>query len=175
MDVRRVVTGRAPDGTSIVVTDGPCPRTHDFTHVPGMSSTLVWASEPDAPIAADGTDPTLEVGSFVPAPGGTRFIVVRFAPDAAFASPGFDADAEQHIGSPGLADFFEPDAPGMHTTDTFDYALVLDGEVWLELDGGELTHLRAGDVVVQNGTRHGWRNRGDRPVTMAFVLNGATR
>jgi hypothetical protein len=31
----------------------------------------------------------------------------------------------------------------------------------------------AADIVVQNATRHAWRNRGDRPVTMAFVLIGA--
>jgi mannose-6-phosphate isomerase-like protein (cupin superfamily) len=178
MEVRRVVTGRAADGTSRVVLDAPAPRTHDFLHVPGMSSTLIWASEPSAAIAADGADPTLEVGSFLPPPGGTRFIVMRFAPDAVFAAPDFDgpaADAEQHVGSPGLAELFEPDAPGMHTTDTFDYAIVLEGEVWLELDGGDLTHLRAGDVVVQNGTRHAWRNLGATPVTMAFVLVGGRR
>jgi hypothetical protein len=30
-----------------------------------------------------------------------------------------------------------------------------------------------GDVVVQNGTRHAWRNKGNKPVTMLFFLNGA--
>ena len=54
----------------------------------------------------------------------------------------------------------EPDAPGMHTTATIDFEVVLEGEVWLELDDGEEVHLRVGDCVVQNGTRHAWRNRG---------------
>jgi hypothetical protein len=46
--------------------------------------------------------------------------------------------------------------------------------MWLEeLDNGETLHLKRGDVVVQNGTRHAWRNKGTRPVTILFFLNGA--
>ena len=63
----------------------------------------------------------------------------------------------------------------MHTTDSVDYVLVLDGEAWLELDDGQVSHLRAGDVVVQNGTRHAWRNLGTEPVTLAVVQVGAAR
>ena len=57
----------------------------------------------------------------------------------------------------------------------FDYGSVLDGDVWLEFDDGKQVHLRPHDVVVQNGTRHVWRNKSDRPVKMAFVLIGARR
>jgi quercetin dioxygenase-like cupin family protein len=63
----------------------------------------------------------------------------------------------------------------MHTTDTVDYGIVLEGEVWLELDDGKQIHLQAHDVVVQNGTRHAWRNKTQTPVKMAFVLIGANR
>jgi quercetin dioxygenase-like cupin family protein len=73
---------------------------------------------------------------------------------------------------PGLADHFEKEDPGMHKTNTVDYAVVYDGEMWLELDDGETLHLNRGDVVVQNGTRHAWRNKGTKPVTMLFFLNG---
>jgi quercetin dioxygenase-like cupin family protein len=52
---------------------------------------------------------------------------------------------------------------------------VLDGEVWLELDDGKEVHLRAHDIVIQNGTRHAWRNKGTKSVKMAFVLIGARR
>jgi hypothetical protein len=45
--------------------------------------------------------------------------------------------------------------------------------VWLELDDAKTIHLRRGDVVVQNGTRHTRRNKGTTPVTMLFFLNGA--
>jgi quercetin dioxygenase-like cupin family protein len=62
----------------------------------------------------------------------------------------------------------------MHETNTVDYAVVYDGEIWLELDDSETLHLTCGDVVVQNGTRHAWRNKGTKPVTMLLFLNGAT-
>ena len=61
----------------------------------------------------------------------------------------------------------------MHKTNTVDYAVVYYGEIWLELDDDETLHLNRGDVVVQNGTRHAWRNKGTKPVTMLFFLNGA--
>ena len=61
----------------------------------------------------------------------------------------------------------------MHKTNTVDYSVVYDGEMWLELDDGKTLHLNRGDVVVQNGTRHAWRNKGTKPVTMLFFLNGA--
>jgi quercetin dioxygenase-like cupin family protein len=73
----------------------------------------------------------------------------------------------------GLADHFEKEDPGMHKTNTVDYAIVYEGEIWLELDDAKTIHLKRGDVVVQNGTRHAWRNRGTTPVTMLFFLNGA--
>ena len=73
----------------------------------------------------------------------------------------------------GLAAYLEPDAPGMHTTDTIDFEVVLDGEVSLELDDGVEVHLRPGDTVVQNGTRHAWRNHGDTTARLAVFLIGA--
>ncbi len=63
----------------------------------------------------------------------------------------------------------EPDNPGMHTTRTIDYGIILSGEIDLELDEGEV-HLAAGDVVVQRGTRHAWRNRSEEPCRVAFIL-----
>lgn len=64
---------------------------------------------------------------------------------------------------PEIASKFEPDNPGTHVTDTVDYAIVLGGEVWLELDDGAQHHLEAHDVVIQNGTRHAWRNKTKNP------------
>ena len=72
---------------------------------------------------------------------------------------------------PGFAELFEPD--GMHTTVTVDYGVVLDGDIVLDLGDGETAKLQAGDVVVQNGTRHAWRNPGDKPATIFFVLMGS--
>jgi mannose-6-phosphate isomerase-like protein (cupin superfamily) len=177
VNVRRVVTGHRADGTATVVDDGPPPRSHDFVAIDGMRETLVWVTAAGAAIVADGADPTPSARD-LPGTGGTRFAIVRFPPDAVYADPAFDgaAAAAEHLRvSPELAALFEPDAPGMHTTDTVDYAIVLEGEIWLELDDDELVHLARGDVVVQNGTRHAWRNRSGEPATVAFVNVGAER
>jgi quercetin dioxygenase-like cupin family protein len=63
----------------------------------------------------------------------------------------------------------------MHTSDTVDVGIVMSGELWLELDDGAERHLTAGDVVIQNGTRHRWQNRSSEPCVMTFVLVGAHR
>lgn len=60
-------------------------------------------------------------------------------------------------------------SPGMHTSDTVDIDFVLSGEVHVELDDGAEVHLKAGDVQVQNGTRHAWRNRSDEPCVLAVA------
>jgi uncharacterized cupin superfamily protein len=50
-----------------------------------------------------------------------------------------------------------------------DYAIVLQGEIWLVADDAK-TRLRAGDVVAQQGTRHAWANRSDMPCVVAFLM-----
>jgi mannose-6-phosphate isomerase-like protein (cupin superfamily) len=76
---------------------------------------------------------------------------------------------------PGMGDHFERADPGMHTSDTIDYGVVVRGEMTLELDNGHKVHLRQGDCVVQNGTRHRWRNPSTEPCLMAFVSLGGKR
>ncbi|WP_341318127.1 cupin domain-containing protein [Paraburkholderia sp. IMGN_8] len=174
--IRRVVTGHNASGASTVALDSPPPRSDAYQHIPGLVSRLVWATEPAQAIPFDGTDPTPAVASFVPAVSGTRFLIVTFPPDSVFFAPGFDPQAaatENLAISPGLAELFEED--GMHATPTVDYGIVLDGEIWLELDEGRAELMRKHEVVVQNGTRHAWRNKSDRPATLAFVLIGARR
>lgn len=176
VQVRRIVTGHAADGSALFRTDAAPPRCDAFEHIPGMVSRLVWATPAVPTWPHDGQDPTPAVASIVPAPGETRFLIVTFPPDSVFARPDFDpaaAGAENLRISPGLAERFEPD--GMHATPTIDYAVVLDGEIWLELDEGRATRLERHQTVVQQGTRHAWRNRSDAPATLAFVLIGATR
>jgi len=56
-----------------------------------------------------------------------------------------------------------------HQTDSLDYGIVLSGEMWMQLESGEV-HLKPGDVVVQRGTNHNWVNKGSEPCVMAFVL-----
>jgi len=60
-------------------------------------------------------------------------------------------------------------APRKHRTETIDYAVVITGEIDMQLDDA-VVHLRAGDVLVQQATMHDWVNRGAEPCTIAFVL-----
>jgi quercetin dioxygenase-like cupin family protein len=76
---------------------------------------------------------------------------------------------------PGLAQHLEVDHPGMHTTATIDFEVVLSGTVTLELDDGAKMSLGPGDTVVQNGTRHAWRNPFSEPCRMVVFLVGAER
>ena len=77
--------------------------------------------------------------------------------------------------SPACLETNEFDHPGMHTSDTVDMEIVLSGEVVLELDDGVETTLRAGDVNIQNGTRHRWHNRVSEPAVLAVAMVGASR
>jgi uncharacterized cupin superfamily protein len=65
-------------------------------------------------------------------------------------------------------------APGharfTHRTETVDYAILLSGEIDLELENDEVVHMKPGDVVVQRGTTHTWVNRGTVPAVTAFIL-----
>ncbi|MFN3450564.1 MAG: cupin domain-containing protein, partial [Sphingorhabdus sp.] len=59
----------------------------------------------------------------------------------------------------------------MHRTNSIDYGIVLSGEVELELDDGAVTTARSGDIIVQRGTVHLWRNRSTTDVCrIVFVL-----
>jgi mannose-6-phosphate isomerase-like protein (cupin superfamily) len=95
-----------------------------------------------------------------------------------FVSPGvtFESGAKELSDKlPGMGDPFECGTPGMHTTDTIDYGIVVRGEMTLELDDGQKMHLRQGDCIVQNGTRHRRRNPLPEPCLMAFVSLGGKR
>jgi hypothetical protein len=170
---RRVVTGNV-NGRSVVQSDEQM-ETYQFKTVPGYEHTLIWVNAATPDLSKDqkfGRYPD----SVVPGPGGTSLHFVTFPPASVFAEPSFDGEAARSEALNrlrGLADHFEKEDPAMHKTNTVDYAVVYDGEIWLELDGAETLHLSRGDVVVQNGTRHAWRNKGARPVTMLFFLNGA--
>jgi mannose-6-phosphate isomerase-like protein (cupin superfamily) len=170
---RRVVTGNLNE-KAVVQSDETLP-VYNFKTVPGYEHTLVWVN-PAIPDLSKQQMFDRYPESVVPGPGGTSLHFVTFPPGSVFADPSFDAKAAQEealVRLPGLADHFEEEDPAMHKTNTVDYSIVYDGEIWMELDDSETVHLQRGDVVVQNGTRHAWRNKGSKPVTMLFFLNGA--
>jgi mannose-6-phosphate isomerase-like protein (cupin superfamily) len=170
---RRIVTANI-NGKSVVQSDGQL-EAYEFKTVPGYEHTLIWVN-PATPDLSKEQRFDSYPDSVVPGPGGTSLHFVTFPPGSVFADPSFDADAAQQeafVRLRGIADHFEKEDPSMHQTNTVDYAVVYDGEILLELDDAETLHLKRGDVVVQNGTRHAWRNKGTKPVTMLFFLNGA--
>ena len=173
--VRRVVTGLSSEGRSVISHDEMLAEVA-YQHTPGFAQALVWAT--GDPLVPQDEPPRGPLASYVPGPGETVALTVTFPPDTVFADPGFDvaaAVAENLRNTPGLADLFEPDAPGMHTTPTVDYVVVLDGTLVLEVDDGVSTTLHPGDLVVQNATRHAWRVPSDAPATIFVVLMGHDR
>ncbi|MBR0751567.1 cupin domain-containing protein [Bradyrhizobium jicamae] len=177
MNFRRVVTGKSAAGKSVVMSDGASPREMALKHTPGFVSAPMWMI-PGAPsLPADAKDPmSVPDSSLLPGPGGSSFMVVTFPPDSVMMSADFDpakAGPEHLVAAPGIAETFEMDNPGMHTTSTVDYACVVDGEIVLELDDQVTVQLKKGDTVVQQGARHAWRNPSGKPATLAFVLLGA--
>src|SRR5687768_16336292 len=114
--------------------------------------------------------------TYFPKVGGFRFGFFALAPAGQAPPEGLDVAAELadfEAQMPGMLAHMEPDDPGMHTTATIDFEVVLAGEVVLELDDGAQVHLRAGDTVVQNGTRHRWSNPGTEPAVLAVFIVGA--
>ncbi|NRP88460.1 hypothetical protein GFPCMMHI_04382 [Ensifer adhaerens] len=171
MSVRRVVTGHKNE-KAVFVSDEDCAG-YAFSSVPGMIQNSLWATE-NLPRSGCGGEKQV-VTSLVPPAGGSRLSFVTLAPDSAMALPTFDpsaAAAEFGANLPGLAQTFEPENPGMHRTPTLDYVIVLSGSVVLELDDGAVRELKPTDVVIQNGTRHGWRNPSSTPATLAVVMIG---
>jgi hypothetical protein len=178
MRVRRVVAGVDENGKAVVLSDTPAPCNYDFTHLPGQGHARIWRVESDVSTEPPAEEPTTDTGPFLPGPGGASFLILQVAPDSVVTDSRFDgakAGEELAASLPDLAKAMEPDNPGVHQTDTVDYGVVLDGEVYLELDDGAGTALSAGDTFVQLGSRHAWRNRTDQPATLAVVLTGATK
>jgi quercetin dioxygenase-like cupin family protein len=174
MHVRRVVTGLSASGRSTVISDGAVPRAHDFASIPGFSNVTVWATQPGETRVAQPKDLTETLTSLLPDPGGSTFFIVRFPPDSAIASVDFEAAGEEQARElPGLVDTFDPERPGFHATPSIDYVILLEGELWLELEEGDPVQLRQGDVLVQNGTWHAWHNRTENAVVIAAISLGA--
>jgi len=173
--VRCVVTGVNADGKAVFVRDAPVEPY--VSQLGGAAFHQFWGSDDIVPLPSDGAEPVWS--GYFPPSNGVRFNFFTMMPESRALPPDLDVGAayeELQQRLPGLSDVMEPDGPpGMHTTDTIDFGIVLDGDVWLELDDGAEVELHTGDVYVQNGTRHAWHNRTDKPVTIAVTLVGARR
>jgi hypothetical protein len=166
---RRVVTGHDGAGKAIVAFDGPAPNAK-LRKASGLVSTLLWVTDESPADVSRPVDAAEREIGVAPPPSGTIFRVVDFPPtqgeissQAVLKEMGLDG---------GQGEAPAPRHPLMHRTASVDYAVVLDGEIDMLLDDSEV-HLRAGDVLVQQGTNHAWVNRGTRPCRIAFVLVGS--
>jgi len=142
LEFRRVVTGHDSEGRAIVLIDEMAKNI--VSARPGAAACVVWTTEGFPVDNNGGTDAGLrQTGTTLP--NGTVFRVLELAPGS---------------------------APRNHRTDSIDYAVVMKGEIDMELDDTTV-HLKAGDVLVQRGTIHNWVNRGTEPCVIAFVLIAA--
>jgi mannose-6-phosphate isomerase-like protein (cupin superfamily) len=174
MKVRRVVTGHSSAGKAVFASDTDV----DGITIGQLGSEFhrLWGGDAAPRFPDNGSEP--RAAHFFPPVGGFRFSMFTVPPDsisrAALTNPAALLP-ELEAKLPGLADPLEPDAPGMHTTDTIDFEYVISGRVVLELDDGAKVELGPGDTVVQNGTRHAWRNPFSEPCRMVVFLVGAER
>lgn len=171
MNVRCVITGRDAAGKSVIARDEQVqPKA-----LLGYEFNRLWGSDEAPAVPCDGSAPVPAM--YFPAPGGFRFGYFAVPPNSDAIPPEqmMSAMPEAQRQLPGLFDVLEPGHPGMHTTQTVDFDVVLAGEVWLELDDGKEVLLRAGDCVVQNGTRHAWHNRSAEKCVLAVCLLGARK
>ncbi|WP_058041408.1 cupin domain-containing protein [Streptomyces roseifaciens] len=173
---RLVVAARTEDGTSVAAVDRPVPPVAVGAW-PGSRFYLAWGSEDGGARVGNGMPAPVTL-PFFPGPGGTRLLFARY--EAQFTTPvpvgdpdELAAEAEEKL--PGLLDVFEPGGSPLHTTDTLDYGICLQGELHLELDDGREVLITPGTCVVQLGTRHAWHNRGTEAALMCFVGIGADR
>ena len=140
LEVRRVVTGHDKNGKARVIIDELSDNV--ISRRAGQQSTVIWATDQTPPNLEALNDLSPDVKSTTVV-NGTVFRVSRFEPGV---------------------------APRNHRTASMDYAVVLSGQIDMELDDGEVVNLRAGDVLVQRGTIHNWTNPGTEPCIIAFVL-----
>jgi mannose-6-phosphate isomerase-like protein (cupin superfamily) len=174
MTVRRVVTGHDPWGKARFVSDEQV-EPIELALLPGMSFHRLWGADEPPSFPDDGSPP--DAHAYFPPVGGFRVGLFTIPPDGGPRAPA-DLDvgaalADVEAKLPGLLGHMEPDNPGMHTTATVDFEIVLSGSCRLELDDGATVDLGPGDTVVQNGTRHRWSNPGTEPCVLAVFLCGA--
>jgi mannose-6-phosphate isomerase-like protein (cupin superfamily) len=165
---RRVLAATI-DGRSRVIAD-EAGLTNELTSVRGFDPLTIWLHAPGKALTSSAGPSAGEV--IMPPPrGGATICLVTFPPDS-WADANVDpatVGAELSLRLPGLAQTFEPDSPGMHTTPTTDVGFVISGHPVCKFDQGDV-QLNPGDVILQQRTRHGWQNPGDIPATVAFVL-----
>ncbi len=168
---RRVVTATDENGNSYFHSDGTAENCKEMSGMDGLYLTDLWETAGPRANNRGTQDAASRPVHLEPPDSGTIFRIVEFPPDKNWRGKGdvtgaFSSIAASHAPVAGHID------PMMHITRTVDYIIVLRGEIFAAMDKGE-TLLKAGDVLVQRGTNHSWRNRSDQPCVIAAVLVSA--
>ena len=171
--IYRVVTGHDGEGRAVVASEGPLATVVELKGIEGVVFHEVWSTSQTPAVIDNGPDPTLGPLLLPPPRHGTRIRFVDIPPDTPELLARTAADMHagfQEIGDAGASTANDAAPhPLMHRTETVDYGVVIEGELTLVLDKGEVP-LKAGSVVVQRGTNHAWANRSGKPCRMLFVL-----
>lgn len=167
--VRRVVTTVDAADKAVVLFDSANPN-RTLRPARGNVMNLIWATGgAPADISGPNDRGAVDIGT-QPPPGGTAFRIIDYPPTTPEQEARLDTGQRQReIGHDAPKRGLPPRHPFMHRTRSLDYAIVLSGEIDMLLDDAEV-HLKAGDVVVQQGTNHAWINRGREVCRIAFVL-----
>jgi quercetin dioxygenase-like cupin family protein len=139
LTTRRVITGHDASGKAKVLIDEVVKNVGSAR--PGAQAAVIWTTE-SFPVDNDGDADTSSRKVGTTLANGCVFRVVEFSPGVAARN---------------------------HRTDSIDFAVIMSGEIDMELDDSEV-HLKSGDVLVQRGTIHNWVNRGSAPCVIAFCL-----
>jgi naringenin degradation protein FdeH len=166
--IKRYVTGHDKDGKAVVTLDDHAPNAVPLKGWPGAGVTEIWVTG-EMPVNNTGrVDQSLRPLQHDPTPNGTIFRVVEIPPES--SSMIDTAETFRQLGSgnqPTAVD--QAKHPTMHKTNSIDYLVVISGEMWMVMEKGEVL-LKPGDCVVQRGTNHAWKNKGDKPCLLAAVL-----
>lgn len=168
--VRRIVTGQNSAGKSVILMDGPAPNSTSPPTVSQLVNTVLWITD-SCPASNRGNEDASPKGrqlGIEPPSRGSVFRIVDFPPDKVFEGSDVRKMMEE-VGGGHALDKGNPRHAMFHKTNTVDYAIVLEGEIWAMLDEGE-TLMRPGDVLIQRGTNHSWSNRSDQNCRIAFIL-----
>lgn len=168
VDEARVSRFRSTDAIEPVIVRTPVgDRTKERT----AKLWQIWGTSDGAPQFMDPREPRFE--PYFPGPGATRFSIFMLPPDSSFTDVSVDGGkaSGDHL---GIADAHaeENEDAAFHATPSIDYIFVAEGQVELELDGGNRELLTKGSVLVQRGTRHAWRNTSSEPVLLVCVMVG---
>lgn len=159
--VRRIVTGLNSYGQSCILSDGPALNVNaDVGH---PIAQVLWATG-DSRALGDEPAPTGHKFPFH-SENGSLLRVVDFPSDESYNQ----ADLVNFLDREGVRDTKNPRHFWFHKTESLDYAVVLDGEIYAMLDEGE-TLMKSGDVLIQRATNHSWSNRSGANCRMLFVL-----